>query len=410
MSTDPNATPTPAPAPSKLAVILAWGQRNHLIAWVGFFSMLIGWSISAYSAARTGAPIPDLPAPPVIVDQTVNVNTAEKEPGHGFGQGWIADPDEVAAVVAELPPTLRVFSDTPAGKIQTAEMPKFVYGWKAYEQLFARPPPVKNQGQVGSCVSFGTDTAIERTLAAEIVRRKGTAQEWSRFVEEATYGGSRVEIGGGRIRGDGSVGAWAAQFVTKFGVVPRKAYPTLDLTNYSETLCRQWGSSGVPAIFEAEARKFPVKSFTQVKVWEEAKAAMAQGYFIAICSNQGFSNKRDANGVAQASGSWGHCMACDGYHITEDKREYGHIVNSWGTDWISGPTGFGNPGGDGFWAESAVIDRMLKQGDSWAFSGVTGFPRRVIDWNVLAPRPATVDRLTLRPARPVIAQEVVLKW
>lgn len=340
---------------------------------------LIGWGIHAYQAIKSGGPIPE---PPVILVDNGTPDAPAAKPAPDAGQGWIADPDEVANVVASLPTTLRVFSDTPAG--QVTDLPKFHYGWKAYETLFARPPPVKNQGQVGSCVSFGTNTAVNRTQANEIVRRNGSAAEWSRFAEEATYGGSRVEIGGGKIHGDGSVGAWAAQFVTKWGMVPRKKYPNLDLSEYSESLCRKWGNSGVPPEFEAVAKQFPVKSFIQVKVWEEAKAAMAQGYFIAVCSNQGFDSKRDANGVARAQGNWGHCMCLDGYHI-EGTREYGHIVNSWGTDWISGPTGWGNPGGDGFWAEASVVDRMLKQGDSWAFSGVTGFPaRRVIDWNVLA--------------------------
>lgn len=379
---------------------MTWLKTNW--KYIAAVLALIGWGIHAYQAVRSGQPIP---APPVIVvDNGTPDNTVAKPAPNVVPapQGWIADPDEVASVVASLPPTLRVFSDTPAGKIPAEDMPKFVYGWKAYEHLFARPPPVKNQGQVGSCVSFGTNTAINRTQANEIVRRKGTAAEWSRFAEEATYGGSRFEIGGGKIRGDGSVGAWAAQFVTKYGCVPRKKYPTADLTEYSETLCRKWGSSGVPDEFEVVARQFPVKAFVQVKVWEEAKAAMAQGYFIAVCSNQGFGSKRDSNGVAKAQGNWGHCMALDGYH-TEGTAEYGHIVNSWGTDWISGPTGWGNPSGDGFWAESAVVDRMLKQGDSWAFSGVTGFPaRRVIDWNVLAPQPRR-DLFALRP-------EVSLSW
>lgn len=361
---------------------------------------VVGWSVNVYYALRDGTAIPP---PPVIVDnstpQPPPVAAADQPT---LGTGWVNDPDEVADVVASLPPKLKVFSDTPAGKIGAEQLPAFTYGWKAYEQLFARPPPVKNQGQVGSCVGFGSTTAVERTLAGEIARRKGSAAEWSRFAEEATYGGSRVEIGGGRIRGDGSVGAWAAQFVTKFGCVPRKPYDHQDLTTYSESLCRKWGSSGVPAEFEAVARKFPVKSFVQVKVWEEAKAALAQGYMIAVCSNQGFASKRDANGVARASGTWAHCMCLDGYQI-ENGKEYGHIVNSWGTSWISGPTGWGNPGEDGFWADSSVVDRMLKQGDSWAFSGVTGFPaRRVIDWNVLAPQPQR-DLFALKP-------ESVLAW
>lgn len=325
--------------------------------------VVIGWLLYAATGEKPDTQIQI--APPVVVRDA-------GPPGDGFATGWVADPDEVAAVVATLP--VKVFADTPAGKVE--EIPRNVYGWKAYEKLFARPPPVKDQGQVGSCVSFGTNTAIERTLAAEIVGRRGTSAEWTRYAEEATYGGSRVEIGGGRIRGDGSVGAWAAQFVTRWGVVPRKKYDTADLSAYSESRARDWGRGGVPAEFETVAREFPVESTVQVKSWDEAKTAIAQGYFIAVCSNQGFARQRDANGVARASGSWAHCMALDGYHTDDRGREYGHIVNSWGDRYHTGPVGWGDPGPDGFWAEASVIDRMLRQGDSWAFSGVHGFPAK----------------------------------
>jgi hypothetical protein len=66
--------------------------------------------------------------------------------------------------------------------------------------------------------------------------------------------------------------------------------------------------------------------------------------------------------------------------------------------------GWGNPNPDGFWAESNVIDRMLRQGDSWTFSGVTGFPRRKLpDWFIAVPR--VPDRFA-RFNRP----EVLLAW
>lgn len=316
----------------------------------------------------------------VVEKEVPSVVAAVKE----MSQGWVNDPDEVQVVSATLP--IKVFSDTPAGKVVMGEdMPRYVFGWKAYEGLFGQPPPIKDQGSVGSCVSFGTNTAIERTLAAEIRRRNGGSKaEWTRFVEEATYGGSRVEIGGGRIRGDGSIGAWAAQWATKGGMVPRKKYPSRDLSVYSESLCRDWGQRGVPAEFEDVARQYPVKSFVQVKTYEEAKKAAAQGYFTAVCSNQGFTQQRDSNGVARASGSWAHCMCFDGYYTDDNGREYGHITNSWAR-YFQGSNGWGNPQEDGFWAEASTIDRMLRQGDSWAFSGVTGFPaRKPINWDVQA--------------------------
>jgi hypothetical protein len=340
------------------------------------------------AAARFGFP----PPPQLVeVERRVEVPAAAAAPPPATG--WVADPAEVAAVVARVNPP--VFADTPAGRAE--DLPPAVYLWKAYERLPARGPPVKNQGQVGSCVSFGTNAAVERTLAAQVAG--GQPWEWVRFAEEATYGGSRVEVGGGRIRGDGSVGAWAAEFVTRWGLIPRDRYDGADLTAYDEARCRLWGDRGVPDALEAVARKFPVKDTTRITAWADAKKALASGYGIAVCSNQGFAMRRDANGVARASGSWAHCMCLDGYH-TDGGREYGHITNSWGGTAHAGPVGWGNPNPDGFWAEAAVVDRMLRQGDSWAFSGATGFPRRVLpDWFIRAdpPRP---DALALAvPAR-----------
>lgn len=349
----------------------SWKQR-----WMPWIVWVISVIVSGLVGGLTGQQIVP-PPPPQIVEVPVDRVVVADPPAAQFGQGWVNDPEQVQAILGTLP--IKSFGATPAGQQQ--DLPAAVYLWKAYEKLPIRGPPVKNQGQVGSCVSFGTNTAVERTLAAEILA--GQRFDWTRFVEEATYGGSRVEIGGGRIRGDGSVGAWAAKFVTQYGCVPRKQYPQQDLTSYSENLCRSWGRSGVPDWAEGVCREFPVKDTTLVRSWDEAKRALANGYAIAVCSNQGFANRRDANGVARPSGSWAHCMALDGYHV-EGSREYGHIVNSWGTDWISGPTGWGNPGEDGFWAESDVVERMLRQGDSWAFSGVVGFPKKRPDWFIRA--------------------------
>ena len=40
----------------------------------------------------------------------------------------------------------------------------------------------------------------------------------------------------------------------------------------------------------------------------------------------------------------------------------------------------GNPGPEGFWAEAAVIAKMLAEKDSWAFSSVDGFPAKKLRW------------------------------
>lgn len=310
-------------------------------------------------------PAPGPPAPP-WADAPVNF-------------GWVDDPAAVEAVADQL--RFRVFSDTPAGQVRDETLPTHAYLWQAYLKVTGGLPPVKDQGQVGSCVSFGTNNAIMRSLVSDLAsaKKRGSYKD---IAEEVTYGGSRVQVGGGKIRGDGSVGAWAAEFVRKYGVVPRETVAGVDLSRYDQSRCKKWGDPpGPPAAILDAAKLSPVKEVTQVKTWSEAKKALAQGYAIAVCSQQGFSMKRDQNGVSQPSGSWAHCMCLDGYHV-EGVEEYGHITNSWGADAHKGPVGWGSPNTDGFWAKSSVVERMLRQGDSWAFSGVVGFPAREIDWFV----------------------------
>lgn len=332
------------------------------------------WAIVATLVVVTALGVKSPPRPPIV---------GEGEPELVEGKhatGWVQDDAAVKAVADVLP--FRVFGDTPAGRADDP-LPNQVYLWDAYRKMFARPPPAKNQNPVGSCVSFGTNNAIERTMAVDIAIA-GKAFEFKHIVEEVTYAGSRVEIGGGRIRGDGSVGAWAAKFVQQYGVVAREVHGKYDLREYSPTRCREWGRAGVPADLEPLAREHPVQEITLVRNWAEAKRALANGYGIAICSGQGFRMQRDSRGVCKPSGSWSHCMALDGYHV-DGGAEFGHIENSWGESAHTGPVGWGNPSTAGFWAESKVIDRMLRAGDSWAFSGVKGFPARKLDWFVRQP-------------------------
>lgn len=298
-----------------------------------------------------------------------------------YGTGWVQDPQVVEAFRATL--AVPDFADTPAGQAAMGDAPSSVYLWQSIRTVTGKDPPIFNQGQVGSCVSFGTSRAYEASLAVQITL--GDRFVWTPLVEEVVYGGSRVEVGGGRLRGDGSFGAWGAAWVSKWGGLPRGTYTvdgkTYDLRAYNEIRCREWGQRGVPDELEPEAKKYPAGDVAQVKSWAEAKKALAQGYGVQVCSDQGFAMVRDKNGVAKASGSWAHCMCLDGYYIDENTgKEYGHIQNSWGPNAHTGPVGFGEPPTSGFWAESAVVNRMLATGDSWAIAAVKGFPARKIDW------------------------------
>lgn len=287
--------------------------------------------------------------------------------------GWIPDPAQVRAVTETLPEP--DFATTPAYR-QTYSGPEDVFLWDASRKVLGAILPPRDQGSVGSCVAFGTASAIEHMLCVQIAN--GSREEYRDLVQEVIYGGSRVEIGGGRVRGDGSVGAWAARFVVSYGILHRGVFGRFDLRAYDVPRCREFGRFGVPDELEPEIRRHPVKAVSNVTSWEAARAAICNGYPVIVCSDQGFRSKRDADGFCSPSGTWYHCMALVG--VCGGPRPGGYLLNSWGERFHSGPTGPGNPSPSGFWVDAAVLDRMLRQGDSWAFSGVKGFPSRKLDW------------------------------
>jgi hypothetical protein len=296
-----------------------------------------------------------------------------------YTPGWKDDPEEVAAVAGLQP--FPVFGDTPAGQADIA-IPKTCYFWKIHEQVTGQKPTPYNQGKVGSCVGFGCISAVEGTMVNEIFR--GEPEEFKPLCQEIAYGGSRIEVGKGRLgRSDGSIGAWAAEFSLKWGSLARGVYGKYDFSKYDEAKCRSLGLSGVPDDIEPEVKKHPVKAITLIKTWDDCKKALAQGFGVSVASNQGFTMGRDKNGMASPSGRWSHQMSIWGYSM--EGNEKGWIRNSWGANAHTGPVGEGDPPTSGFWADAEIINKMLSQGDSWAFSGLSGFPVREvinIDWNL----------------------------
>jgi hypothetical protein len=283
--------------------------------------------------------------------------------------GWIDDPDAVREAVALM--RCGRFCDTAAFAAER-DRPEDVYLWEHCRVATGDVLPPRDQKQVGSCVGVATATAVEHLLCVQVA--DGSGEEFRELASEVIYGGSRVEVGGGRVRGDGSVGAWAAKFVKDYGVVPRGVYGKHDLRTYSERLCRDFGRSGVPEVIEAVAKEHPVKGVANVTTWDECRAAIRNGYPVLVCSSQGFEFERDSEGFCAPRGTWYHAMAVVG--VRGGKRPGGFLLNSWGPYVHKGPRVPDDAPVAGFWVDAATLDRMLRQGDSWAFSNATGFPAR----------------------------------
>jgi hypothetical protein len=301
--------------------------------------------------------------------------------------GWVPDPAAVERVLATLERPL--FSLASPDLRGTAE--RDVLFWEFERKVLGALLPAHRQ-TVGDCVSHGWGRGVQDLLliqAADPTRR----EEWEGEVAtEPIYGGARVEIGGGRLGGDGAVGAWAAKWVQNYGVLLRKKYGPVDLSEYSGERARDWGRKGVPDELEPLAKQHPVRTVSLVTGAESGREALANGFPVPVCSNQGFSTVRDASGFCRPQGTWSHCMLARGTCRVKGPlggRPAVPLQQSWGES----PTGNNKvtlesgrevelPQGV-FLVELDVFDRMLRGGDSFALSEFAGFPRRDLDWLML---------------------------
>lgn len=348
--------------------------------------------------------------------------------------GWLDRPRDVAKVVAALP--YPIFSMGGPKCMGTEH--RDVFFWEQGEiPLLGKLLPAHRQ-TIGDCVSHGWGRgcqdvvymqaagrlkAYEETTSADVPEYMTTAGTFpnkkrktvgddgppvlklenirglsqlymavndirAEIATEPIYGGSRVEIGGGRIRGDGSVGGWAAKWVNQYGLLQRIVYDEHDLRKYSGSKAKQWGAprSGVPDELEPTAKMYPVRTVSLVVTDDEAQAALYNMYPIPVCSGQGFTTKRDQYGFCDPRGSWAHCMVARGICLAKRAGKWILAVviqQSWGES-PSGPNKVELKDGrivelpqGCFLIEFDVFVRMLRGRDSFAVSDVEGFVPRM---------------------------------
>lgn len=281
----------------------------------------------------------------------------------GF-DGAICDPEETAALLASLKTPL---FGAAAYKLFSSGEGKLSLPFKSLMKFV--PDFGESERQTdGDCVSHATRNAVDGTRAVEI-DVSGEAESFEgRSATEAIY---QSRYG----RGDGMTCSGAAKYVSESGgILLRKDYGVVDLSEYDSTIGAR---KRIPnSIFVEEAKKHQVKTISMITTIEEARDALANGYFLSVCSGYGFSSRRDAKGIAKRSSGWNHAMA---WIACDDTRErYNEtlflVQNSWGA-WNSGPKVHGQPGGS-FWIRESDARGMLASQGSWVFSDVDGFPPR----------------------------------
>ncbi|MEM7810550.1 MAG: hypothetical protein AAF532_03595 [Planctomycetota bacterium] len=324
-------------------------------------------------------------------------------------EGWVGD--EFSQEVRELSETRPVFSLARPGEIPGTRAGDDVdlrtvnvRLWEPLKNYLGRHPPLVPQ-EVGDCVGQGWATAIETHLGVNAARGFGVFRE---VHPSFVYGLSRAvakerlapEAYARFIRGDGSLGALAAEAVTR-GVL-RLEGPAIP--EYSGDVSRQWGGpGGPPAALLDQAEMSVVRTTAKIPDARSAAIAVANGYPVAICSKLGFSRVREADGrlVGVRDKTWHHCMAVTGFDGTAGRSGYFYFQNSWP---VSAEPLFGaeplqgEPPG-GFWVTFEDVEVALAESpsDTFAVSAFDGFPPLETDFHFLGlgPRRGPPDTLTV---------------
>lgn len=300
-------------------------------------------------------PGPDDPTPPIL------------------GSGWNsveAKSAETLAMRALLPKFAITGVNDSKGKK--------AFLWTAAKAVLGQHVSTWRQ-EIGDCVSMGMTNACSYLQCVEIAA--DGVDEYHQPFPPFIYGISRHQVGRDKIGGDGSVGAWAAEGVQKYGVLPSDGE---GVPPYSGSIAKRWGGrSGPPKEFLPVAAKHLIKTFSPVKNYADVRDAIVNGYPVTIASDVGFEGgKREVGGkiFLRRGGSWGHQMSIIGVDDTVAGGA-AYIMNSWGETAHPAPAGDEPPGG--FWVTGADVDAITKQQDSYCYSSFDGFPARDLDLTVI---------------------------
>lgn len=287
--------------------------------------------------------------------------------------GWTPAPDQVEKFLPQCRPLM-------GGELMLDEK-KDTFLYKVMRKATGKDAPKGPQG-IGDCVSWGWSNLVNYLQSGMMFlasQKNEPIPEYQEICTEATYGFSRVEVGGQQgSMSDGSVGAWAAEAAKNYGYLSRPYLVSKGLSGpYDPKRAKSWGAKGVPDNLEPEARLRLVKSVALVTSFKDASTFIQNGYPVAVCSDQGFTMTRDSQGFCRASGKWYHCML---FMAVRWDRPGLCCSQSWGPNTPDGPLVLEQPD-NSFWVDASVVDHMLSQRDSFTGSNFDGYPSQdFTDW------------------------------
>lgn len=212
----------------------------------------------------------------------------------------------------------------------------------AYQKAFGKFEPYWQK--FGTCVGRGANTAAKCSLASAVLRgvNIGRTPDLS---YELIYIMSRLLPGKGRLRGDGSVGAWAAEVQSLYGMAERGVYGGFDFSQDNERLAVSMAEPNdrVPAAL-LDACKGHTFSTKRLEGNNAIADSIASNLGVYRCWNTLFGN-RDANGMARPASTGAHCQAVVGVFVQPNGRTGFIEAQSWGPNMPKGPLTLKHAGG-----------------------------------------------------------------
>lgn len=313
--------------------------------------------------------------------------------------GWIDRPDDVAETCRVMQFAGHELDITRAAPhlFEADASNESVFLWEAEVQVLNRLLACWNQNPVGACVGFGATRAAQDVLLNEIASGEPEIWPGAELCPEVTYIGSRVEVNNGRSPiqptrrdrfGDGSVGAWACQFLNGWGIVKRDRYGSTDLTRYDPAWVRANQFKGIPDEIEQEARQHPITTGAKLNSFADVWAALGARKGLYMCSRLGFAMQADAEGYAIPNDEWGHCMCWRGRFVHPRRGKSVIVQNSWrnpdGSVTWPGPNRVTVetidrgpillPEGCAAFTQD-VVEAIVREQDSFALAGLSGWKR-----------------------------------
>lgn len=236
---------------------------------------------------------------------------------------------------------------------------------------------------IGDCVGASAGQAVQYLMAVEAARSAGSL-DWKPLFVPYHYacGRNAPECGNGRMgkNPSGSVGAWQAEAIRLYGVLPQDAP---GLPEYSASTENQWAVRMPALMYLSAGREHPVRTIARVTTADEVRRAVQNYYVVTIASDWGGMMRPPViNGklVNHRITTWNHQMLVIGFDGSGPEPLW-YVLNNWGPHAHGVPPDDAPPGG--FWIGQRDMQAIASQGDSWAYSDAKGFPGRTLDFRVI---------------------------